>query len=142
MSFGSFLLGSGLRRVISRRVQPATRKHKPRIEQLECRELLSGLPLHLDFGTATSPVAAGYTQMKLAAYNSTTGYGWASLAGLTAYNSKLSNALIRDGQTGTNSTFLVNVANGTYQVTATLGHPTASATMWPSWPKGYWRPAA
>src|SRR5262249_17926298 len=123
MSLASFLLGSGLRRVIFRRVPPAIRKQKPRIEQLESRELLSGF--HLDFGTATSPVAAGYTRMALAAYNPTTGYGWGSPPGLSAYNKTTSNALTRDGHTGTNSTFKVDVANGIYQVTATLGHPTA-----------------
>src|SRR4051812_42525360 len=48
------------------------------VEALESRELLSA-NWYFDYGTAASPVQAGYTQVTEATkYDSTKGYGWVS----------------------------------------------------------------
>src|SRR5690242_11292863 len=122
MSLASFLLGSSLRRLIGPRARPATRTRRPRLEPLESRDLPSTAPLHRGFGTPRSPVAAAYTRAGRAGYDPSAGYGWASLAGLTAYNLKARGALTRDGVRGPSGLFEVDLADGTYQVTATLGH--------------------
>jgi PKD repeat protein len=97
---------------------------KPRLlmEQLEKRELPSvSLPIKLDFGTPTSPVAPGYIGESVVGYSSSVGYGWQSTAGLFAVNRGTSNPLTTDLIKGYNGTFLVDVANGTYDVSPILG---------------------
>jgi PKD repeat protein len=97
---------------------------QPWIEPLEKRELLAttlAAPLHFDFGTTTSPVASGYTGVSLVAYSPTLGFGWQSLTGLSAVNRSTADALTSDLVRGTDDTFLVNLANGTYDVTPTMG---------------------
>jgi hypothetical protein len=94
------------------------------VEALEPRELpatILAAPLHYDFGTTMSPVASGQTGAALVAYTDTLGYGWQSLAGLSAMDRHTSNALTNDCVSGGNGTFLVNLPNGTYDVTPTLG---------------------
>src|SRR6516225_365867 len=109
-----------------RRRPPATLRSLM-VEELESRRLLSGpgVPLHLDFGTADSPVAPGYVGVPLVAYNSTLGYGWASTAGLGALDRHTADPLTTDFHYGSNGTFLVNLANGAYDVTPILGDPAA-----------------
>ena len=53
-------------------------------EEFEPRQLMAALtpPLHLDFGTATSPVASGYTRVPVAKYAAATGFGWVTTSGI------------------------------------------------------------
>ncbi len=77
-----------------------------------------------DFGTSTSPVAAGYTQVTSATtYSTTRGYGWQSGTIADRDYTTLSDALTRDFNYTTQGTFAVDVANGTYNVTLTMGSP-------------------
>jgi PKD repeat protein len=94
-------------------------KRKLRFEGLESRQLLSGN--HFDFGTQTSPVAAGYVGVPVAAYNSTQGYGWTNAAKITGVDRGTQDDLVRDFHAGGDGTFLVDLPNGVYQVTAQLG---------------------
>jgi hypothetical protein len=89
---------------------------------LPAAALLSGpTGWHFDFGTTVSPVATGYTGTSLLTFTSATGYGWASTSGLTARDRGTTNPLTRDFVSGSDGTFLVNLANGSYTVTVTLG---------------------
>src|SRR5436190_1049546 len=90
------------------------------VERLEDREVPAA-SYSLDLGTATSPVESGYTPFAPNAYNPSVGYGWQSLSGISAFNRTTGTALTRDGHLGTDATFLVNLPDGNYQVTATLG---------------------
>jgi fibronectin type 3 domain-containing protein len=81
---------------------------------------------HFDFGPTGSPVAAGYTAVGMAAYNSTLGYGWLAGANLWALDrgalagsSTLTEDFIQTDSGG--ATFSINVPNGVYNVTPTLG---------------------
>jgi PKD repeat protein len=99
-------------------------RYRPSVEALEQRELLtSGLaaPLRFDFGPAGAPVAPGYTGVPLVAYTQAQGYGWQSLAGLSAIDRHIGDALTTDFIRGSDATFLVDLPNGTYDVTPTLG---------------------
>jgi PKD repeat protein len=120
--FASSLVRS-LFRPAPRKPRPAGR-YQPSVEALEKRELLTnGVtgPLHFDFGPATSPVASGYTGVSLVTYTAAQGYGWKSLDGLSALDQHTSNPLTTDFIRGTDATFKVDLANGTYEVTPTLG---------------------
>jgi hypothetical protein len=97
------------------------------LEELEPRRLLSSY--HFDFGTATSPVAKGYTGVPLVAYTPQQGYGWASLTGLSAVNEATGQALTGDFHTGADGTFLVDLPNGSYDVMPSLGDALAAHTV-------------
>ncbi len=112
--------------ILSRSLRSRTRSCRPRVVELEGRDLPSTVwtpPLHFDFGTTQSPVAAGYTGVSTTSYGNHLGYGWQSLSGLVARDRGTSDPLTRDMVLGPSGTFLVNVPNGTYDVTATLGDP-------------------
>jgi fibronectin type 3 domain-containing protein len=80
---------------------------------------------HFDFGTATSPVAAGYTQATEAtAYSQTQGYGWLS-GSIDSRDRGQGDDLQRDFNFTQDGTFAVDVANGTYTVTLLLGDASA-----------------
>jgi PKD repeat protein len=99
-------------------------RYRPAIEALEQRDLMSSglaVPLHFDFGPATSPVAPGYTGVSLVAYTQTQGYGWQSLTGLGPVDRQTGNLVTGDFIRAKDATFLVNVPNATYDVTPTLG---------------------
>jgi hypothetical protein len=71
-------------------------------------------------------VAAGYTAVGMAAYNSTLGYGWLAGANLWALDrgalagsSTLTEDFIQTDSGG--ATFSINVPTGVYNVTPTLG---------------------
>lgn len=94
----------------------------PALEELEARELLSTSPIQLDLGTGFSPVENGYENVPLVAYNLARGYGWDSLSGLRTDTGPGDNALTQDYHYGfMPSTFLVDVPQGTYDVSITLG---------------------
>src|SRR4051812_21287332 len=90
------------------------------VEPLEERWLLSkGVTnVLLDFGTGSSPREPRAVQVPLRSYTASRGYGWESLAGLTAHDRGGPNALTRDFHAGRAGTFLVDVPDGTYDVTA------------------------
>src|SRR3954451_4964551 len=95
-----------------------TRRHcdfpfKPYVELLEERALPSGW--HFDFGTGTSPVAPGYTDGPAIPYDSTIGYGWQTVSGITAVDRGMSDSVSRDFHQAHDGTFQANVANGTYE---------------------------
>ena len=74
-----------------------------------------------DFGTTTSPVAAGYTGHPANhRYSAADGYGWqtGSVFGLTR---TMGDNLTRDVNYTKDATFAVDLANGDYDVIVTLG---------------------
>ncbi|MFH1257040.1 MAG: fibronectin type III domain-containing protein [Candidatus Diapherotrites archaeon] len=76
------------------------------------------LPLKLDFGTASSPVMAGYTRFTATAYSAATGYGWENTSGVYADTRSSGNELEIDmHQIDAEKRFFVDVPNGTYNVT-------------------------
>ncbi|HQU42601.1 MAG TPA: choice-of-anchor D domain-containing protein [Pirellulales bacterium] len=85
-----------------------------------------------DFGTATSPTAPGYTPVTATtAYSQTLGYGWQFATGQTGVgvdrvptastSVSAQNALKRDFVSVSDGTFAVDLPNGGYDVTVTLG---------------------
>lgn len=83
-----------------------------------------------DFGTATSPVATGYTQVTPATvFTSGVGYGWLAGAnpilgfdtGITKAFGSLPTSMTRDFDYTLGGTFQVTVADGFYDVTLVLG---------------------
>src|SRR5262249_8175612 len=80
------------------------------------------VPTQFDFGTAASPVAAGYTQVTAAtAYSAAQHYGWLSGVIFDKDYPTATDPLTRDFNYTSNGTFAVDVANGTYAVTVTMG---------------------
>jgi fibronectin type 3 domain-containing protein len=86
-------------------------------------EGLEIMPAQYDFGTATSPVAAGFVGVTdQTAYSTATGYGWQGGSNVASADRGTSDSLTRDfNYTTTNATFAVDLANGTYTVTLQLG---------------------
>lgn len=75
-----------------------------------------------DFGTATSPIASGYTRVvHTTTYSSAQGYGWQSGTIDSRDRGAGSTDLYRDLNYTTDGTFAVDVPNGTYSVTITTG---------------------
>ena len=103
----------------SRREIHSCRLH---LEALEPRHLLSGT--HFDFGSAKSPVAGGYVGVSAAAYSSSTGYGWTDASTILEVVRGTGTSLTRDFHAGQNATFQLDLANGFYLVTPTLGDTT------------------
>src|SRR5204863_150573 len=90
------------------------------LESLEDRWLLS-TALHLDFGTGSEAAAPGYTAVPLAIYTPAAGYGWASLSGLKAMDRGTVDPLTRSFHQGAAGTFLMDLPNGVYDITPTIG---------------------
>jgi immune inhibitor A len=79
-----------------------------------------------DFGTAASPVEAGYTRVtSTAAYTPGNGYGWLS-GRVEARDRATGTALRRDINATAEATFVVDVPNGAWDVTVTLGDAAAA----------------
>ncbi len=83
-----------------------------------------------DFGTATSPLATGSTQVtETTAYTASTGYGWLATAnqiasldtGVTTSFGGVDPKISRDLNYTTGTTYQVDAANGLYDVTLVLG---------------------
>jgi len=74
-----------------------------------------------DFGTATSPVAAGHVAVaNTARYSPATGFGW--LDGTVGSRDRgVGSDLLRDFNLTTGATFAVDVPNGAYEVTVVMG---------------------
>jgi fibronectin type 3 domain-containing protein len=74
-----------------------------------------------DFGTATSPVAAGYTQItRNHRYSAATGHGWQS-GSISDISRGTGTDLTRDVNFTHDGTFALDLANGEYDVIATIG---------------------
>jgi hypothetical protein len=77
--------------------------------------------LRFDFGTATSPVAAGYNGVnETTNYTSDLGYGWQA-GSVSSVDRETGSDLTRDLDFGNDLTFAVDLPDGTYDVTVTLG---------------------
>ena len=77
-----------------------------------------------DFGTSSSPVASGYTQVTEATAFSSGGFGWTSTSGLESRDrSALADDLKRDFVMHSSAarTFRVDIPNGSYAVTTIMG---------------------
>ena len=76
-----------------------------------------------DFGTAGSTVESGYTQITPSTlYSTTSGYGWINTAGLDSRDRGTPDSLREDFVfSSTDHTFVVDLANGNYQVIVTIG---------------------
>jgi len=80
-----------------------------------------GQVLAFDFGTATSPLATGYTRVaNTTTYSPVVGYGWLS-GTIRAADRTMTDALRRDLNYTTDGTFVLDVPIGTYDVTVTMG---------------------
>lgn len=78
------------------------------------------LPLKLDFGPSSSPLAPGYTQFGTGVYTAARGYGWESASGLALVNTGYENPLLRDCVRGTSGVFLLDLPAGGYTATLTF----------------------
>jgi hypothetical protein len=126
MSFILSQLWSHRVRSAVKRRERRRRAMKPLVEALETLQLLSASPaMHFQFGTASSPIKAGYTRIAGTAYTAAKGYGWK--AGSAVYNDSFYSATASPHEKGfnysANATFLVNLPNGKYNVTPTLNDP-------------------
>lgn len=77
-----------------------------------------------DFGTASSPVASGYTRVTETTAYTSGGYGWTDTSGLESRDRGApSDDLKRDFvmQSSSPRTFKVDLPNGSYSVTVTMG---------------------
>jgi hypothetical protein len=84
--------------------------------------------LRLDFGTATSATASGFTKVtESTVYSAATGYGWA--AAVDSRDRGTSDPLGAAFDLGVKPTFLVDLAPGTYDVRLTSGDPSAAHDM-------------
>jgi fibronectin type 3 domain-containing protein len=79
-----------------------------------------------DFGTATSPVAAGYVGVSNATrYSSATGFGWLE-GSVGSRDRAVGSDALRDFDMTTGATFAVDVPNGAYEVTVVTGDATTA----------------
>lgn len=106
-------------------VSKKTSSYKPLIEALEDRYVMDAYGLSLDFGTPVSPVDKGYQQFGVGAYDSSkdaiTSYGWTNSRRVEAFDTRIGTDLTRDGVRGQINTFVAEVPNGKYQISALLG---------------------
>jgi len=86
----------------------------------------ASLPRRFDFGTATSPIAAGWLRVShTTAYGAAQGYGWTS-GTIQTRDRAIGGDLNRDLAFSPLATFEVDVAYGVWDVTVTLGDATAA----------------
>jgi fibronectin type 3 domain-containing protein len=79
-----------------------------------------------DFGTASSPVAAGYVGVSHATkFSSATGFGWLE-GSVGSRDRAVGSDALRDFDMTTGATFAVDVPNGAYEVTIVMGDATAA----------------
>ncbi|AMV27721.1 Beta-agarase A precursor [Gemmata sp. SH-PL17] len=108
------------------RSQQVTRSHDQskqlQAEQLEQRELMAALAY--DFGPLGKPVAAGAVAHALELYGAANGAGWTSVSNgswLMTASRNIADPMNRDFVFGSDATFKVDLPNGTYDVSPTLG---------------------
>ncbi len=87
--------------------------------------VINAAPFRFDFGTPSSPVANGYTQVThTTAYDERLGYGW--LSGTVGSRDRVTGTLLsRDFNFTPLGTYVVDVASGTYDVVVTMGDKTS-----------------
>jgi fibronectin type 3 domain-containing protein len=86
-------------------------------------------PAWFDFGTPSSPVAHWYTQVTPATvYSPARGFGWLS-GSIAARDRITASELLRDFCFSPLGTFVVDVPNGRYRVTATTGDSTTAHSL-------------
>jgi PKD repeat protein len=89
--------------------------------------------LHFEFASENSTVAAGYTKVPVVNYTVTRGYGWSSITGIGWRDWNTSNPLTSNFESSADATFLVDLSNGTYKLTVSLGdarEPHANVSLW------------
>ena len=97
------------------------------LELLEDRALMAAL--HFDFDAPGSPTAPGYTSvLGTTTYTSALGYGWSN-GTIATFNRGGPSPLLRDGNSGTDATFAVDLANGNYFVNVTMGDVNTGASQ-------------
>jgi len=84
--------------------------------------MLSGY--HLDFGGEDAQALTGYVSAPVAQYSASLGYGWTDVRGVRAVDRGVGTPLTQDLHAEKDRTFRLDVDNGTYLVTPTLGDPT------------------
>src|SRR5262249_38050801 len=90
--------------------------HKPKVSRL-----LGEIARHYDFGTSQSPVAPGYVGVAATPYSAVLGYGWTGSWPIYTADRGINDPLKRDLNYGHVGSFRVDIPNGTYNVTVTLG---------------------
>lgn len=87
-------------------------------------------PYYFDFGTTTSPVAPGYTQVTdKSLYSAAVGYGWGNTQVSARDRGLTSDPLASDFCLPANDPFYVDLSNGTYNVSVLMGDWTATSTV-------------
>jgi hypothetical protein len=127
---------SFLRPRVSRGKRRGVGSRRLSLESLEDRRLLSASPtLKFQFEPRGAPVVAGYVGVAATPYSASLGYGWS--AGSTVFADQRwapSVSPLRTGfDYGTNGTFLDDLPDGTYTVSATLGDaadPRYNVALW------------
>ena len=94
-------------------------------------ELVIDTSIRYDFGTSSSPVAPGHIAVTGSAYSSSVGFGWVSGSIGARDRGASSSDLNRDFNftSGTGS-FVVDVPDGTYDVTLTMGDASFAQGPW------------
>jgi hypothetical protein len=94
-----------------------------RVEELEARRLLSTGSYLFDFGATSSPVAPGAIAVNKTPYNLGLGFGWLNPSGLVTRAPGRPGGAVTNFEYGKSGTFLVDVPQGSYEVTAVLAVP-------------------
>lgn len=90
--------------------------------------LAAGSSVQFQFGPAWSSAAQGQVGVSLADYSPEHGYGWEDLSGLVVQD--------RGGIVGVDNTFRVDLPDGAYTVTVTLGDAIAAHSNMSIWAQG------
>lgn len=111
-------------------LSPATVYYTPPASEPPPGTTASAGPFYFDFGTATSPVSPGYTQItESTAYDPNVGYGWGDITKVASRDRGISDALETDFCLPNGTPFYVDVANGTYVVSVLSGDATEKSGM-------------
>ncbi|MCE9553289.1 MAG: PKD domain-containing protein [Planctomycetes bacterium] len=76
---------------------------------------------HLDFGTSSSSVGSGYVSVPVTRYSLATGYGWTDPSSVREVLRSSGTSLTSDLHAGKDRTFRLDLPNGDYLVTPTMG---------------------
>lgn len=112
-------------------LSPATTYYTPPATNPAPGNAASAGPFYFDFGTQTSPVAPGYTQVsEITAYDPNVGYGWGDITKVSSRDRGItSDPLGSDFCLPNGTPFYVDVTNGTYTVTVLTGDAIEKSSM-------------
>lgn len=111
-------------------LSPATVYYTPPANQPPPGNTAGSGPFYFDFGTATSPVAPGYTQItESTAYDPNVGYGWGDTTKVSSRDRGISDPLESDFCVPNGTPFYVDVANGSYNVSVLSGDATQKSAI-------------